>query len=92
MTGPATSVRFDGIDALLADARSRLERIDVESAYREALGGAARFWLERAYGEAIVRTASPARMRHLEQIMANDGHLPELARKARETMAEPARG
>jgi hypothetical protein len=31
-------------------------------------------------------------MRHLEQVMANDGHLAELSRKARETMAEPARG
>jgi len=34
------TVRYDGVDALLADARSRLERVDVETAYREALGGA----------------------------------------------------
>jgi hypothetical protein len=31
-------------------------------------------------------------MRHLEQILANDGHLAELSRKARESMPEPARG
>ncbi|MCW2738390.1 MAG: sulfurtransferase [Nocardioides sp.] len=30
----------DGIDAMLADARSRLTRIDAETAYREALDGA----------------------------------------------------
>ena len=32
--------RHDGVDAMLADARSRLERIDVDAAYREALDGA----------------------------------------------------
>jgi len=36
----AGNVRYDGVDALLADARSRLDRVDVETAYREALGGA----------------------------------------------------
>jgi hypothetical protein len=59
---------------------------------RETIAGAARFWVERAYGEAMVRTAGPARMRHLEQVMANDGHLAELSRNAREKMAEPGRG
>ncbi len=34
----ASAVRHDGVDAMLADARSRLDRIDVETAYREALG------------------------------------------------------
>ena len=33
-------VRHDGIDAMLADARSRLDRIDVGAAYREVLDGA----------------------------------------------------
>jgi hypothetical protein len=59
---------------------------------RDYIGGAARFWIDRVYGEAMVRTAGPERMRHLEQVMTNDGHLAELSRKARETMAEPARG
>jgi rhodanese-related sulfurtransferase len=36
----ATVVRHDGIDAMLADARTRLERVDVDTAYREALDGA----------------------------------------------------
>jgi hypothetical protein len=48
--------------------------------------------VERAYDDTIVRTAGPARMRHLEQVLANDDHLAELSRKARETMLEPARG
>ena len=34
------AARHDGIDAMLADARSRLDRVDVETAYRQALAGA----------------------------------------------------
>lgn len=56
------------------------------------IGSFSRFWADHAYGEAMVQTANGQRMRHLEQVMANEGHLPELARQARETMAEPARG
>ena len=40
----------------------------------------------------MVRTATPARMVHLEQRLANDDHLPEVVRKLREEMAEPSRG
>ena len=59
---------------------------------RQYIAGAARFWIEEAYGPAMLRTAGPQRLRHLEQVMANDDELPELSRKARETMAEPSRG
>ena len=59
---------------------------------RNYISGKARFWIDRAYVEKMVRTAGPQRQRHLEQVMANDGHLAELSRKARETMLEPSRG
>ena len=59
---------------------------------RDYISGASRFWLDEAYGPAMLRTATPDRMRHLEQVMANDDHLPELSRQARETMSEPSRG
>ena len=59
---------------------------------REEIGGLAGFWTETAYGEKMVETASPQRMVHLEQRMANDDHLPELVAKAREEMLEPSRG
>lgn len=59
---------------------------------RGYLSGAARFWIDRSYGEIMMRTAGPERQRHLEQVTANDGHLAELSRKARETMPEPSRG
>ena len=61
-------------------------------ALRDYISGHARFWIDRNYGEKMIRTAGPERMRHLEQIMANDGHLAELSRKNREKMLEPSRG
>jgi hypothetical protein len=59
---------------------------------REYLAGAARFWAERAFGDAMRETAGPRRRIHLEQGLANDGHLKALADKARLEMAEPSRG
>jgi hypothetical protein len=59
---------------------------------RNYISGHARFWVERNYGEIMMRTAGPERLRHLEQVMANDGHLAELSRQAREKMTEPSRG
>lgn len=59
---------------------------------RDYIGGGARFWVEEAYGKVMIRTAAPERMRHLEQVMANDDHLPELTRQAKERMSEPSRG
>ena len=59
---------------------------------RERLGGEARFWIDRIHGEAMVRTAGPERMVHLQQVMENDTHLAKLAGKFKKTMSEPARG
>lgn len=59
---------------------------------KECIADGARFWIDRSYGETMMRTAGPDRMVHLEQTMANDGHLAELSRKKREEMSEPARG
>ncbi len=59
---------------------------------RDYIAGAARFWIERAYGEAMINSASPQRMVHLEQNLANDAHLKELVAAARAKMTEPSRG
>ena len=56
------------------------------------LGNEARFWIDRIHGEAMVATAGPERMVHLEQVRANDTHLADLTRELKKTMAEPARG
>ena len=59
---------------------------------RKSLEGFSRFWVDRPYGEVMIDTAGPERMRHLEQVMANDGHIAALSQQARETMTEPSRG
>lgn len=48
--------------------------------------------MNRAYGDTMIETAGTGRMVHLEQRLANDGHLAALSRKARREMSEPARG
>jgi hypothetical protein len=60
--------------------------------FRNYVSAHARFWTDRLYGETMMATAGAGRMVHLEQGMANDGHLAELAAKARAEMPEPSRG
>ena len=59
---------------------------------RTVLGNEARFWIDHIHGEAMIATAGPERMVHLEQVRANDTHLAELTRQLKRTMKEPARG
>ena len=80
--------------------RRRMFTLNFEQRYAEEdieqlkarIGSLARFWADRAYGDLMIETASPKRMVHLEQYLANDGHLAEMARDAREKMDEPSRG
>ena len=52
-----------------------------------------RFRIDRLYGEAMINTAGPKRRRHLEQVMANDGHMgAQPSRQARQRMKRPAPG
>lgn len=59
---------------------------------RGFINSAARFWVPQTHSDVMRQTASPERMRHLEQVMDNEDELPELVRQAKATMAEPARG
>ncbi len=59
---------------------------------RDVISRNSRFWIDSTYGQILLKTAGPNRMRHLEQVLANQDHLPEESRKAKETMSEPARG
>ena len=59
---------------------------------RRKIGTLSRWWMDRAYGAPMIETAGPERMVHLEQRLANDGHLAELSDKARREMSEPSRG
>ena len=57
---------------------------------QEDLGESARWWIERKHGEVMIKTASPERMHHLQQVRENDTHLPDLVKELKKTMKEPA--
>jgi hypothetical protein len=59
---------------------------------RAYMKGWARFWMTQGYEDWMIKTAGPQRMRHLEQVLANDYELAELTREAKAKMAEPSRG
>lgn len=59
---------------------------------REMVSGLARFWVDSFYGEVMVSTADARRMSHLEQVLANQDHLPALAARMRAQSHEPSRG
>ncbi len=81
----------DGRRMFTMNFQQRFREDDLEE-LRADIANSARFWVEDPYGETMLRTASPARMVHLEQRLANADHLPALARKARAEMSEPSRG
>jgi hypothetical protein len=69
--------------------RHRDDQLDL---MREEISAFARFFMDELYGEAMLKTAGPERMRHLEQGLANDGHLAALTAQARAERTEASRG
>lgn len=59
---------------------------------RNEVAAFARFWVNSVYGDAMMRTATPERMVHLQQPLQYQDHLAEKVREAKLTMKEPARG
>lgn len=68
----------------------RYEDEDLEQ-LRNSIATGSRFWVDRAYGDVMIKTAGESRMIHLEQRLSNDSHLAELSRKSRQDMDEPSR-
>ena len=64
---------------------------DAVDELRADIGGLARSWTDKPYGDVMLRTAGPGRMVHLEQRLAHGDHLPQLVAEARQTMSEPTR-
>ena len=60
--------------------------------FQEYIASHARFLIERNVGPIMLATATPGRMRHLEQVMANDFLLTQKTRELIASGAEPARG
>jgi ectoine hydroxylase-related dioxygenase (phytanoyl-CoA dioxygenase family) len=73
---------------LCSHAQTAAEVKDLE----DFIGGAARFWIDQTHGELMKATAGPGRMRHLQQVIDHEEHLPALAAQCRATMSEPSRG
>lgn len=82
----ATNRRMFTINACQRYPQSEIQDL------RDYIGTSSRFWIDRAYGPTMMSTATTQRMKHLEQVSANDSHLAALSAKARQTMSEPARG
>lgn len=55
------------------------------------IAGHHRYFLDQMHSEIMRMTASPTRMRHLQQVIDNEGHLPALSAKARTDLKESAR-
>ncbi len=72
---------------LSARAQNKAEVDDLKS----FINGFERFWVDQPHSELMRKTASPQRMRHLQQVIDNEYELPARAAKCRKTMAEPSR-
>jgi hypothetical protein len=59
---------------------------------RNEVGALARFWPDYVYGEAMMRTAGPQRLVHMQQAISQADYLAQEVVKAKATMKEPARG
>lgn len=51
----------------------------------------ARFWIDHMHSDLMRSSATPQRMRHLEQVIAHEGDLARLSAQARAESAEPSR-
>ena len=60
--------------------------------FQNALANEGRFWIDRIHGEAMLRTAGPERMVHLQQVIDNDFKMAEVHQRHRRENAEPSRG
>lgn len=60
--------------------------------FQDILANEGRFWIDRIHGEAMLRTAGPERMVHLQQVMENDFKVKEVHARMRKERSEPARG
>ena len=59
---------------------------------RDYMAGGARFWIDRAYGDIMINTASKKRMKHLVQVLENEEELKYHSMLARKKMKKPANG
>lgn len=59
---------------------------------KDYINQGARFWINRAYGDIMLKSASKKRMKHLKQVLENEGELKYYSSLARKKMKMPANG
>ena len=59
---------------------------------KDYINQGARFWIDRAYGDIMLKSASKKRMKHLKQVLENEGELKYYSSLARKKMKMPANG
>ena len=59
---------------------------------KDFLSGEARFFLDRMHGTEMIKTATPERMHHLEQVRENDTHMADVVKKMRESGKSSSQG
>ena len=59
---------------------------------KDFLAGEARFFIERQHGPAMIKTATPERMHHLEQVRENDTHMADVVKKMKEAGKSSSQG
>ena len=59
---------------------------------KDYINEGSRFWIDRAYGDIMVNTASKKRMKYLAQVLENEGELKYYSMLARKKMKKPANG
>ena len=59
---------------------------------KDYINEGSRFWIDRAYGDIMLNTASTERMKYLSQVLENEGELKYNSMLARKKMQKPANG
>ena len=59
---------------------------------KDYINKGSRFWIDRAYGDIMINTASKKRMKHLVQVLENEEELKYHSMLARKKMKKPANG
>ena len=57
---------------------------------KDFLAGEARFFIDRMHGPAMIKTATPERMHHLQQVRENDTHMGNIVKELKKSNKTPS--
>ena len=59
---------------------------------KDFLSGEARFFIDRMHGPEMIKTATPERMHHLQQVRENDTHMADVVKELKKTGKTSSQG